>query len=271
MSLHKNVSTHCHPGSNKIMNNNIIQKNQRPIQDPNLPDNIHGIANGGLGQSSGFGYFQSEQDYFGDFEQKFLDANLDKVISLKELRAIAEAIGHRDWGYVKYILTIICLMLKSYQNISENCEGEVLGGSALNSTSDMKGMINSLNDMAMKKNVGKDRQNETSELYVPKGRVGGKSETGNLQNKGEFKSSVNASINPSTVKAPGQKEFSEKEIKKQLASLETIFTKMKGINVQMNISSCWACQNSMCRLHNFSGTGYGNFPGMQNGRSFFNN
>ena len=76
MSLHKNVSTHCHPGSNKIMNNNIIQKNQRPIQDPNLPNNIHGIANGGLGQTSGFGYFQSEQDYFGDFEQKFLDAKI---------------------------------------------------------------------------------------------------------------------------------------------------------------------------------------------------
>ena len=268
--MHKNASTHCHPGSNKIMNNNIIQKNPHPIQDPNLPNDIRNIAHSGLGQTSGFGYFQSEQDYFGDFEQKFLDANLDKVISLRELRAIAEAIGHRDWGYVKYILTIICLMLKSYQNISENCEGEVLNNNqAFGSASDMKGMINSLNDMAMKNKTPQETGGR--ELYVPQNQSTHLRKSINLQNQPELGRSTNPTNFPANPKVSGGKEFSEKEIKKQLASLETIFTKMKGINVQMNISSCWACQNSMCRLHNFPSTGYGNFPGAQNGRSFFNN
>lgn len=61
---------------------------------------------------------QLEQRMFSDFKHKFFEANLDKVISWEELRSIALAMENRDWGYVKYILTIICLMLKSYQNIS---------------------------------------------------------------------------------------------------------------------------------------------------------
>lgn len=167
------------------------------------------------------------------------------MISLQELRAIAEAIGHRDWGYVKYILTIICLMLKSYQNISDNCEGDVLEGGDRDTASDMKGMINSLNDMALNKtgNGG---------LYVAGPRVGGPGgKEGGL--------------------VPGSKTYSESEIKKQLASLETIFSKMKSINVQMNISNCWACQNNMCKLHHFPGSGYSNLSGLNGGRSFFNN
>ena len=51
---------------------------------------------------------------------------MDKVISLDELKSIAEAIGKRDWGYVKYILTIICLILKSYQNISKHSDESIL-------------------------------------------------------------------------------------------------------------------------------------------------
>lgn len=168
------------------------------------------------------------------------------MISLQELRAIAEAIGHRDWGYVKYILTIICLMLKSYQNISDNCEGDVLEGRGRDTASDMKGMINSLNDMALNKG-----QNSGG-LYVPQNR-GGQT----ALKEGE--------------RVSGSKAYSESEIKKQLASLETIFSKMKSINVQMNISNCWACQNNMCKLHHFPGSGYSNLPGLNGGRSFFNN
>ena len=48
------------------------------------------------------------------------------MISLDELKSIAEAIGKRDWGYVKYILTIICLILKSYQNISKHSDESIL-------------------------------------------------------------------------------------------------------------------------------------------------
>lgn len=69
---------------------------------------------------------RATEDLFEDFERNFLDANLDKVISLEELKSVAEAIGQRDWGYVKYILTIICLILKSYQRISRNADESLL-------------------------------------------------------------------------------------------------------------------------------------------------
>ena len=124
----------------KVFGNRLIQNNQSQFKifqnnitnPPNLATNINQIE------------ATKMINYFGEFEQKFLEANLDKVISLQELRSIAEAIGQRDWGYVKYILTIICLMLKSYQNISKNCNEEML----LTPTPikpELSGMINKMN------------------------------------------------------------------------------------------------------------------------------
>ena len=116
---------------NKIMNSNIVNKQdvycsnlsgvlnsgQFALPPPGHPDHAMGVLchSHQLKKSRA----QIEQEMFGDFKQKFFEANLDKIISWDELKSIAMATGNRDWGYVKYILTIICLMLKSYQSISE--------------------------------------------------------------------------------------------------------------------------------------------------------
>ena len=116
--------------SNKIMNSNIVNQNvYNAVSDPKfakssgltLPSQektpLDLIYNpNSIKQTQE----QIEQNMFGDFKLKFFEANLDKIISWEELRSIAMVIGSRDWAYVKYILTIICLMLKSYQNISKD-------------------------------------------------------------------------------------------------------------------------------------------------------
>jgi hypothetical protein len=116
--------------SNKIMNSNIVNQNvysgvtkgkfskpstlELPSQDKTQLDLIYNSNPVKHSQE------QVEQKMFGDFKNKFFEANLNKIISWEELKSIAMAIGNRDWAYVKYILTIICLMLKSYQNISKD-------------------------------------------------------------------------------------------------------------------------------------------------------
>ena len=168
-------------------------------------------------------------DYFGDFEKKFLEANLDKVISLQELHNIAETIGQRDWGYVKYILTIICLMLKSYQNISDNCNDDVLNQKTSSPVRpESSGMINKMKDMSLKDiSVNSPASNG---IIVPEKR----------------KSFLNQAV---VQKRP--KQFNQSEINEQLMSLSNIFKKMKNIDVQMNISNCWNCQQKYCTRHHF--------------------
>jgi hypothetical protein len=116
--------------SNKIMNSNIINQNiytkekkkrfsksgklETSVLENNQLDLIYN-PNSLKKSKENF-----EQQMFGDFKNKFFESNLNMIISWEELKSIALAIGNRDWGYVKYILTIICLMLKSYQNISDN-------------------------------------------------------------------------------------------------------------------------------------------------------
>lgn len=160
-------------------------------------------------------------NYFGEFKQKFLEANLDKVISLQELKSIAEAIGKRDWGYVKYILTIICLMLKSYQNISKNCNEEML----LTPTPikpELSGMIKKMN--AKTSNELSCEPSNNNGIIVPEKR--------NIFMKQKV--------------ANEQRQLSKDDIKNQLNSLNNIFTKMKKIDVQMNISHCSKCQKQYC-------------------------
>ena len=107
---------------NKIMNSNIVNNSREPhILNQNFSSSLLPRCQKTLGDPNlpELSKEQIEHELFGDFKIKFFEANLDKIISWEELKSIAVAIGKRDWGYVKYILTIICLMLKSYQNISE--------------------------------------------------------------------------------------------------------------------------------------------------------
>lgn len=147
---------------------------------------------------------QLEQQMFSDFKAKFFEANLDKVISWEELRSIALAMEQRDWGYVKYILTIICLMLKSYQNISRSAH---TGGSPAPSPLGVHQVMHGIQHM---------------------------------------------NLSP---------EVTREKVQDQLKSLNNIFKKMKHIEVQMNISNCWNCQNSLCLLHPFK-------PAMSPGPAF---
>lgn len=100
---------------NKIMNDNIVSTIKNPLLSLRRECAFRPMAPP-----------RATGDLFEDFEQNFLEANLDKVISLEELKSVAEAIGQRDWGYVKYILTIICLILKSYQSISRHADESLL-------------------------------------------------------------------------------------------------------------------------------------------------
>jgi hypothetical protein len=212
---------------NKIMNSNIINNqniynnnlnsvlgtsNQRPINQCFQTPPINLLCNNNLLKKS---KAQIEQEMFGDFKLKFYEANLHKIISWEELKSIAMAIGNRDWGYVKYILTIICLMLKSYQSISDSahCESEHkenVSNQNVNDNVGVEGVIDKIKELDISK------PNELEKPLVQDGK---------------------------------KRELSEAEVKEQLKSLNNIFKKMKNIDVQMNISNCWNCYNKLCTLH----------------------
>ena len=152
-------------------------------------------------------------DLFGDFEQNFLEANLDKVISLEELKSIAEAIGKRDWGYVKYILTIICLILKSYQNISRHSDESLLSSG--------------------RRPLAFRPENRPSlpsglKLIIPEKRKPFRKESDSSRETKAFKSD---------------------EINDQLMSLNKIFKQMKSGDAPKSLSNCWSCQNNICTIH----------------------
>jgi hypothetical protein len=113
--------------NNKILNNNIIVKNSSLFNNSEkvLNDKKFIITKEEQKFKIPFQKQKMNLDYYikkkqiEDFREKFFESNLDKIISWEELEAIALAIDSKDWEYVKYILTIICLMLKSYQNINE--------------------------------------------------------------------------------------------------------------------------------------------------------
>lgn len=153
---------------------------------------------------------------FGDFEKNFLDANLDKVISLEELKSIAEAISQRDWGYVKYILTIICLILKSYQNISAHTDESILSKTASRRPPfPLQGEMPMLGAPKLK-------------LIIPEMRPPFRKESDSSRET---------------------KAFKQEEINHQLMNLNKIFKKMKNSDLPTKQSSCWSCQNRSCTIH----------------------
>lgn len=107
--------------SRKILNNNIVRTNPSLFS---CSERVLGEAVDAERPSARGLARRAEVRRMEDFRDKFFESHLDKVISWKELQSIAAAIGSRDWGYVKYILTIICLMLKSYQNISHDARDQ---------------------------------------------------------------------------------------------------------------------------------------------------
>lgn len=231
-----------HPNSKGLANNqNLLRCLPGMLENPEL-----------------FGASGAEVNFFGDFEQKFLEANLDKVISLDELRSIAEAIGHRDWGYVKYILTIICLMLKSYQKISYNCNEEILG----KSKKDL--MHSALLNRSPSETSHKEQKNPELGNLVPNMQnvnlnpQMGKAEgilTGKTINRNNgliFPEKRNLFDINNNLSKP-KKVIKKTDIQNQLDSLNNIFRKMKNVDVQMNISDCWNCQTNFCTLHQLKG------------------
>ena len=199
---------------NKIMNNNIVSTVKNPVLDarpsggkiPDYPLRASRYSS----QTKG----ESISDLFGDFEHNFLEANLDKVISLEELKSIAEAIGKRDWGYVKYILTIICLILKSYQNISKHTDESIL----------LKGRGSGLANEGAQGLLGKSGL----KLIIPEKRK---------------------TYRKQSDSSKETKAFNPEEINNQLMNLNKIFKKMKNEEVQMNLSNCWSCRNNLCTIH----------------------
>jgi hypothetical protein len=210
-----------------------------------------------------------DDEFFGDFEQKFLEAKLDKIISLEELKAIAIAIGKQDWGYVKYILTIICLMLKSYQNINNNCKADQAQSSFLSKPQQLDendpGMVQRrdkltpvLNEKAPTGRVisfrnldrslehrpplqtlmdlGKESENRQNKLLVP-------------ESKPLFSNKLNES---------DPNEFGSEQVQLQLSSLHNIFKKMKDIDIQMNVSNCWSCKDNFCSMHQLNAQSFVN-------------
>jgi len=195
------------------MNNNIVSTIKNPLLDMR---NGKATADYNFQNSS---YVQPKKetinDLFEDFEQNFLEANLDKVISLEELKSIAEAIGKRDWGYVKYILSIICLILKSYQNISKHSDESILA----------KGLMGPRLSLA---HDNGPKSQSALKLIIPEKRT-------------KFRKHSDSSRET--------KAFKTEEINDQLMSLNKIFKKMKTNESQKNSSTCWSCQNYICTIH----------------------
>jgi hypothetical protein len=205
---------------NKIMNNNIVSttKNHLIMNPPVAPSPALApkvfVSNPDIGYQP-----KSTSDLFGDFEQNFLEANLDKVISLEELKSIAEAISQRDWGYVKYILTIICLILKSYQNISQHTDESILSKKPQRPQS-----------YALRSETRRAPLNGQSglKLIIPEKRKPFRKESDSSRET---------------------KAFKQEEINDQLMNLNKIFKKMKNAEVQNKLSNCWSCQNNICSIH----------------------
>ena len=137
-------------GPSKILNQNVI--NQPVYAQPKPRLETPGAS--GLGVECVSRHVQLEQQMFSDFKSKFFEANLDKVISWEELRSIALAMEQRDWGYVKYILTIICLMLKSYQNISQSAQSR---GSPGADSMDVAGVMQGIQHMSLSSELTREK------------------------------------------------------------------------------------------------------------------
>lgn len=159
-----------------------------------------------------------------NFKKKFFESHLNEIISWEELQSVASAIDTNDWAYVKYILTIICLMLKSYQNISEEANNQAEETSENTFLSPRVRLNLDNNDDgitgAHPSNLGNNTQGNES-LFMP-------SDYGHKCKSLRFK---------------------KEDIHDQLMNLNKLFKKMKRKNINMNISNCWNCQNNMCRIH----------------------
>ena len=194
------------------MNNNIVSTIKNPILQVHEQPSEYPFRKTQFDQPKK----ESINDLFEDFEQNFLEANLDKVISLEELKSIAEAIGQRDWGYVKYILSIICLILKSYQNISKNSDESIL----------TQGLPNGPRLGIAGNPLGQSQS--AMKLIIPEKRT-------------KFRKHSDSSRET--------KAFNSEEINDQLMSLNKIFKQMKTVDAQKGGSDCWSCQNYFCTIH----------------------
>jgi hypothetical protein len=270
--------------SSIIKPNNLFISTQQnnPAMNKNTNNQLFFEENSEINQNH-FEYNYSnnqENNIFEDFEKKFIEANLHKVISLEELRTISQAIGHKDWGYIKYILTIICMMLKSYQNIRENCNENMLESPQNKPKNDLtpNQISSSQRFMPLKPNENNSQEkihfNKVKQINSKKEPLITLNDF-DKQNESSNKLIIPQQRTAFKVKTMPQlsKDFSSDQINEQLISLQNVFQKMKNVNVQMNVSSCWACQQNTCSYHqNGKESGDQNNESLNLGqRSFFKN
>jgi hypothetical protein len=185
-----------------------------------------------------------------DFEQKFIEADLHKVITLPELQNLSQAIGEQDWGYIKHILTILSLMLESYQTIRESYNHDV--GEASQNEADIKPHRNIASCQRftpIKSSVDKiEEQNEPLKMNL-------KNEPLLILNHFE-KLDQNKLIIPKQRTLFKMKSMSHAtnncsngQMNNQLISLQSLFQKMKTSNLGLNESSCLDCKRKICFLH----------------------